>query len=1244
MRRLLHTSWISLLALVLLVIGAIYYLGWTESGLQHLVSLANRRIGPVALSITGARGTLHRGLHADRVEVDHARVQIIANRVDARVALLPLLWQTIKVRHLDIGDVTIHVLPHVSQSDEYWEPHFLVGLLNIDAVRLRVGHAKLIAPSGTTLEADQVNTSAQIGARDIRVFEGALHYGGFEVHASGTVRAAQSMGLHGQVRLSKAATADEAAWLIDGQFGGNLDNVRVGAVVLAPFTADFHGNALALTGDWHWRGDLQVRSLDLRAFGAGNALGMISGPLAISGGHQGFAARGTLDPEGLHAGALAVDFAGNYGSRIFSISHFNLGHRASGAQLSSAGQIEFADDGARMNLHGQWQSFRWPLTGAETIVRSANGEYTLNGAKPFAFTANGDLQALQQPVMQVRASGRLAHDGLDIPAATVEAFGGRAQLNGALSWSPEVRWSASGAMHGLNVASLRPTVSGHLNFGFSASGRGMGAGRTLQAGVTDISGQVRGQAAGGHGAIALDGDDWTLQQVRVQLGATHLEADGQIAPKPDLHFAVDVADLALLQTGAHGRVRASGRLRGDAHNPVILARVTGSDLAFGRATLHEVEAHVDFDPQGSGHAAVNLQLDRLRLGNREIGHASFITSGTAPSHRFNLQVSATPLIVRAGGTGNFAGGVWRAAISEFTATDNADMHLVLAAPTTLLAALDGSELQLERLCLHDVAAALCLTAANANDHGRLSFSAARVPLSALTAGVSGETVYEGQVSLDIRAESLPGAPWTGALNGALADALLRHHLSGGRVESFSLGNGNVQATLDPSGLAASVLLDAGTAGNISGHAAARGSGTVNATWPLNGEIKLQTQSLGFIDSYVGQVDRVSGQLDANLQLAGTLGAPLFNGELKVSKGEVDAYQINLALRELWLNAQLKDTELRLEGEAKTGADGHGRIKGAINWRNGLPYGGLHFAGQNLRVVNIPEARVQASPNVYMKLDGRRIDITGDVVLPYARLLRPDTLTSAQRASSDEVIVSANQAPPGESFHVFSDLTLRLGERVTIDTLGLVGRLSGSLRTVADDSGFNRGTGELQVEEGSYTAYGRKLEVERGRLQFKDGPLNDPIIDLRAIKKFTDIIAGVNVRGTLRQPRLTFFSDPPISQSQIASLLIAGGSLDSLQNTSESRGRAAALQGSAMLFQQFGSKVGLDDVSVETDTNNDTSLVLGRYLSPRLYVSYGVSLVESINTIKAHYSLGDHWAIRTEAGTNQSADLVYTIER
>jgi len=58
----------------------------------------------------------------------------------------------------------------------------------------------------------------------------------------------------------------------------------------------------------------------------------------------------------------------------------------------------------------------------------------------------------------------------------------------------------------------------------------------------------------------------------------------------------------------------------------------------------------------------------------------------------------------------------------------------------------------------------------------------------------------------------------------------------------------------------------------------------------------------------------------------------------------------------------------------------------------------------------------------------------------------------------------------------------------------------------------------------------------------------------------------------------------------------------------------------------------------------TSLVLGKYLSPRLYVSWGVSLTESINTFKMRYTINDRWTVKTEAGKEGSADLVYTIEK
>jgi translocation and assembly module TamB len=142
-----------------------------------------------------------------------------------------------------------------------------------------------------------------------------------------------------------------------------------------------------------------------------------------------------------------------------------------------------------------------------------------------------------------------------------------------------------------------------------------------------------------------------------------------------------------------------------------------------------------------------------------------------------------------------------------------------------------------------------------------------------------------------------------------------------------------------------------------------------------------------------------------------------------------------------------------------------------------------------------------------------------------------------------------------------------------------------------------------------------------------------------------------VRGTLRSPRISFFSEPPVSQTQIVSLLFAGGSLDSLPttNTTDATVRTngsrdvAIGEGGALLAQQLGSKIGLE-AGVESDLDNDPSLVVGRYITPRLYVGYGVGLLEAINTVKLRYTVGDHWTIKTEAGQVRSADLIYTIQK
>jgi translocation and assembly module TamB len=116
---------------------------------------------------------------------------------------------------------------------------------------------------------------------------------------------------------------------------------------------------------------------------------------------------------------------------------------------------------------------------------------------------------------------------------------------------------------------------------------------------------------------------------------------------------------------------------------------------------------------------------------------------------------------------------------------------------------------------------------------------------------------------------------------------------------------------------------------------------------------------------------------------------------------------------------------------------------------------------------------------------------------------------------------------------------------------------------------------------------------------------------------------------------------------VVSLILAGGTIETTQSgdsTSSASRNALLAQGGAILAQQLGQRIGIEDVGIEQNLANETSLVFGKYLSSRLYVSYGISLAETLNTLKLRYSINDRWTVRTEAGKEVSADVVYTVEK
>jgi translocation and assembly module TamB len=312
---------------------------------------------------------------------------------------------------------------------------------------------------------------------------------------------------------------------------------------------------------------------------------------------------------------------------------------------------------------------------------------------------------------------------------------------------------------------------------------------------------------------------------------------------------------------------------------------------------------------------------------------------------------------------------------------------------------------------------------------------------------------------------------------------------------------------------------------------------------------------------------------------------------------------------------------------------------------------LQLRGENMLVADLPEYRVVASPDLTFRIDGRQIDVTGGVTIPSAGI-HPVQFSSTVRASDDAQYVGEHPAEKAGRFTVNSNVRIAMGDDVRIDAFGLQGRIRGAVDTMVRTGETALGRGELTVEEGRYDAYGQKLAINRGRLLFDSSSLDDPGLDIEARREVETVTVGLNVRGTLREPRLTFFSDPSMAQTQIVSYLLTGKSIDTMRGgdrmTMDSARSSLAYQGGGVLASQLGRRLGIEEVGVESSIDSagesNTSLVLGKFLSPRLFISYGISLTESINTLKLRYTISDRWIFRTEAGEDQSADLEYTIEK
>ncbi len=1219
-------------AVLLAALLAATWLVTTEAGLTRAVALAES-LGTVKVRLQGARGRLIGPLSIDTIEIEHQRASIRASGFEADYDPLEILAGRISADGARISEARVVLHP---QTGPGRPPSFMPGWLSLVLEDAHAARVTIVSPAGVESDFRDIRGSATISHRRIG-FDGVYVRGAgwAAAGAGGTLFARDPLALEVQSAWS-AGNANQAAGIVHAV--GNLDRLLVDATVAQPGIARVRAEMTDLAAGLRWRGTAAIEKLDLAQWVETPPVGPLAGTLAIEGDVAHYAAQGDIRGAGLPETGVRVDAKLRYAEQALYFESLAL-ETAPGSVVRATGRMTLGDAPA-YTVSADWTNFRWPLVG-EALLASPRGRLTAEGWTEFDWRVSGDFRPAGGPPIAGEGAGRFTATAITVEESAWRAFGGRVTAAGSLGRDDARAWSAAGRVTDLNPAALREDLPGRLSFEFSGSGRGFGAEGPWSARIRQLRGSLRGQPLSGSGGVRRAPGVTELLDVEVALGPARLEADGLLGIGADLRARFVSDDLSAILPELGGKLDAALTARAD----TLDIGVTGHGLAWGEHRAVVLSADARIDRTGRNNSWLRLRSNGITLAGFAITDTRLALDGLTGDHSLRFRVGTGQDAVSLRGRGAWADGRYTLQLEDIEASGPRLVPWQLESPGQL--AVGRQDVSLDPVCLVYEQRHFCVQGDwHAGGDWSVKAATKSFPLEALDPKRLGAPRYRGLLVVDAEASGRPGAPWVADLRAEIRDASLSYQSASGAERRVELGLTRLTLAATPERHRVDLRVSDAAALELSAALEAiRTPGANLGDLPLTGSVKGRTRQLNLLPLLVDAIDNASGEAELDFRVGGQVAAPALEGEARLADGTLDFYQANLRLRDLRAGVRLADTSLTLEASGKAG-DGTLAIDGQFGWRNRRLSGELNLTGDRLLIANVPEARVLASPDLRFRLDDRDISVTGEVVIPEACIQPADT-AGAVLVSADERIVQP-QAGPGtaERFNVTSDVRLSLGKKVQVRAFGLSATVTGAVRTQTAPQGGATASGELEVAQGVYRAYGRELEVERGRLLFTGGAVTDPGVDLRAQRELPGYTVGVIARGPLRRPQLTLFSEPSLPQAQIASMLIVGRSNIQSDPDDPDSGVSATEQGGAFLAGQLGKYVGLDDVGLIEDTGTGTGaeLVLGKYLSPRLYVSYGISLVDEINTLKLRYTIGDKWVISAESGQETATDVEYRIEK
>ncbi|HYA37434.1 MAG TPA: translocation/assembly module TamB domain-containing protein [Candidatus Methylomirabilis sp.] len=1013
-----------------------------------------------------------------------------------------------------------------------------------------------------------------------------------------------------------------------------------------PWDAQLNASVTDLFGAMNWNATLATADLDPSAWHPGWPAVRLRARIEAQGDYRHVIARGRVGFT--YTGrSFDGDFRINASDAAVTLEAFELHERDGDATMSATGTWQ-PGAAAPFALRGTWQALRWPLDG-QPQARSPRGSFEINGGiDRYRFELDGVLESARLGRLALRSHGDGNRDGLTT-AADAQWLDGRLTASGQVYWAPELRWQLQLAGRDLNPGVLYPDWPGRLALRAESHGR---YGERLNAALTieELSGTLRNKPWRLAGGITAEGDHYSLRALELRAGTSRLQAAGRIDNQWQCQWQLAAPDLADLLPQASGSIDASGGVTGARRQPRVTARVNARALAWRNDRATALNADVDLDLADHVDSHITLQADGLRARGRAIDHVELMAQGRLSEHRLRASVRLADAYARLEAAGALQTQRWHGTLldSEVGNARAGSWRQREAAGLEI----GRDTFSLAPLCLAQDTRHVCVDGAwRVSAGGHMNARVAGVPLAVFEPWIGDDARLEGRVTGQTRLVVAADGGLDGELTLAVGAGALR------------LGNANEAATaigFDGMTLRARVAADRLEAAAV---LALTGAGSANAELgmpfapfkpkpagerALHGTVRAQLDQLELFTVLMPQLLQPRGRLQLQAELGGTLDAPEVRGEARLEQGHAGVASLGITLDDVRVSARSIDARrIAIQAEARSGpgtldVDGHVDIGADVPWR-----AQLQLRGQDFEAIHLPEYTLIGSPDLRLSAHPGAVELDGTVRVARA-LIAPRTLRAGAQRSPDVVVLGGGPEVRAEQTAVTADVRVVLGQQVRVATYNVTALVEGDV-TVRDRPGQpTTASGELRVTRGTYRAYGKDLDIDRGRLTFTGGAVDDPEVDLRAVRHVENVTVGIQASGRLQNPEVSLFSDPALDQTNILSYIVfgtpaqqSGGAENAWLAQAVS---ALTLAGGEQLARGVGGAVGIEDVRIASDATGGTSLMLGSYLSPRLYVSYGIGLFETGNSLRLRYDLTEHWQVQTDTGTNTGADILYKIER